>query len=294
MNFFNLLIYISLILNTYEIKNQTKDNVNNNIKIEINYYNNNNSNTKEKELNLSESLMNYYSNKENQPNEKDNKIKEEKYLSAEKIPQIKKNEKLNKEMLEKEEFNKQIENFTLGDFTTLELKSKKLESIHYKVEKKCNIKFTFYLSDIEKNIDIKIRGPAEKGTHKEYQSFKNRHFLFYEFKADFPGRYDFYLDNIKNSEPTEISFAIKDDLKVDGNIGTKKLDKIYDLFDNLDNNINKMNLKQNMINKKAEAHNDSVNKHDKQILIYSIIEVGIMVFIFIAQLFYIKSKIDKI
>ena len=55
-----------------------------------------------------------------------------------------------------------------------------------------------------------------------------------------------------------------------------------------------MNLKQNMINKKAEAHNDSVNKHDKQILIYSIIEVGIMVFIFIAQLFYIKSKIDKI
>ena len=101
MNFFNLLIYISLILNTYEIKNQTKDNVNNNIKIEINYYNNNNSNTKEKELNLSESLMNYYSNKENQPNEKDNKIKEEKYLSAEKIPQIKKNEKLNKEMLEK-------------------------------------------------------------------------------------------------------------------------------------------------------------------------------------------------
>ena len=55
-----------------------------------------------------------------------------------------------------------------------------------------------------------------------------------------------------------------------------------------------MRMKQNIINKKTDAHNESVNKHNKEILIYSIVEVGTMVLIFVAQLFYIKSKVDKI
>ena len=250
MNFFILLIYILLIINTNEKNKEAKANIINNI--------------------------------------------EKEYNKIEKIEQTKQNDVSNKTLTEKEEFDKQIEQFTLGDFTTIELKPKRLELIYYNIAKNCTIKFAFYLSDIEKNIDIKIFGPDEKGVSKEYQIFKRKNYLFHEFRAYFPGRYTFYLDNIGNSEPIEISFSIKDNLKGDRNIGTKKLDKISEILDNIDNKINKMRLKQNMVNKKTEAHNDSVNKHNKQILVYSIIEVGIMVFIFIAQLLYIKSKIDKI
>ena len=74
----------------------------------------------------------------------------------------------------------------------------------------------------------------------------------------------------------------------------KKLDKITDYLNEIDEKINKMRMKQNIINKKTDAHNESVNKHNKEILIYSIVEVGTMVLIFVAQLFYIKSKVDKI
>lgn len=279
MNFFNLWFYILLIIIIEGKNGQTKDNINISIKNELKNEINNNSKIQEKKINKKESTINHYSNSTIEINEED---------------KMKKDDESNKTISEKEQFDKQIEHFTVGDFTTMEIKPKILESIYYKVEKNCTIKFAFYLSDIEKNIDIKITGPDEKGIIKEYQILRKKNFLYYEFKADFPGKYIFYLDNKDNSGPLEISFALKDNLKGDGNIRTRKLDKISDLLDNIDNKINKMRLKQNMINKKVEVHNDSINKHNKQILIYSIVEVGIMVFIFMAQLLYIKGKIDKV
>ena len=104
----------------------------------------------------------------------------------------------------------------------------------------------------------------------------------------------FYLDNVENGDITEASFAIKDSLKVDKNIGMKKIGKITEYLDDIDGKINKMRLKQNIINQKTDTHNESVNKHNKEILIYSMVEVGIMALILIGQLYYIKNKVNKV
>lgn len=260
-----------------------------------------NKNNTEKEFNLTEKLENFYSNKSNATNDKKEELKnipQHEKDKIETIEQVKKSEKNDEEMNklkeEKDEFDKQIEIFTLSDFTTLELPSKNIEIIYYKVNTPCTLKFAFYLSDSEKNIHMTLNGPDDKGSRKDLKTFTNKNFLFYEYKATHIGQYTFNLDNSPNSDKTEISFAIKNDLKVDGNIGMKKLDKITDYLNEIDEKFNKMRMKQNIINKKTDAHNESVNKHNKEILIYSIVEVGIMVLIFVAQLFYIKSKVDKI
>ena len=88
--------------------------------------------------------------------------------------------------------------------------------------------------------------------------------------------------------------AIKDSGNKDENIGSKKLDKISEYIEDMDGKINKIRLKQNIINKKTDAHNEGVNKHNKNILINSFSEVLIMIFILVGQLYYIKKNISKI
>ena len=55
-----------------------------------------------------------------------------------------------------------------------------------------------------------------------------------------------------------------------------------------------MSTKQNIINRKTETHNKSVNKHNKKILIYAIIEVITMIIVFLLQTCYIKKIVEKI
>ena len=62
----------------------------------------------------------------------------------------------------------------------------------------------------------------------------------------------------------------------------------------MESKINKIRLKQNIINKKTDAHNEGVNKHNKNILINSSVEILVMIVILVAQLLYIKKNISKI
>ena len=55
-----------------------------------------------------------------------------------------------------------------------------------------------------------------------------------------------------------------------------------------------MRAKQNLMNKKTETHNDRVNKHNRQIFIYSFVEIIIMLLVFDVQTFYIKSIVEKL
>ena len=202
-------------------------------------------------------------------------------------PKIK--EELNPAKQEKDLFEKQIETFTLGEFTTFEIPPKSGEYIYYHISTPCVLTFAFYLSDIEKSISLNLTGPNNFS-----KNFVEKNFLFNEIKIEEQGKYVFYFNNEKSEDKIEISLAIKDSGNKDENIGSKKLDKISEYIEDMDGKINKIRLKQNIINKKTDAHNEGVNKHNKNILINSFYEVLIMIFILVAQLYYIKKNISKI
>ena len=203
----------------------------------------------------------------------------------------KENEELNITKLDKDLFEKQIEVFTLGEFTTFELFPNSGEYIYYFISNPCVITFAFFLSDIEKYISLNFMGPENENNIS--LNFTNKNYLFYEYKKEKEEKYFFYLNN-ENQEKLEISFAIKDSWNKDDNIGSKKLDKITEYIEDMETKINKIRLKQNIINKKTDAHNEGVNKHNKRILINSFVEVLTMIIILVIQLYYIKKNISKI
>ena len=193
--------------------------------------------------------------------------------------------------IEKEQFDKQIEVFTLGEFQTFEISSQSGEYIYYQISNPCTLTFAFFLSDVEKYISLYLNGPQP--SNEISLNFTNKNFLFYEYKIEKKGKYIFFLNN-ENKENIEISFAIKDSWNKDDNIGTKKLDTIVEYIEEMDSKINKIRLKQDMINKKTDAHNEGVNKHNKSILINSFVEILTMIIILVIQLYYIKKNISKI
>ena len=75
-------------------------------------------------------------------------------------------------VMESNSFNKQIEIFTLSDFTTFELPSKSGELVYYKGVKDSTMKFAFYLSNEEKIIHFKFSGPDGKALLKYIKLFK--------------------------------------------------------------------------------------------------------------------------
>lgn len=288
------LIFFLFIIVTSKERQKQEDLIQKNIHINDSILNINKAKNINNEKNLNSTKEKKFKNKE----EKRRKAQENNIDKIEQKNQEEKDKEKNEETenfkSEKEYFEKQIEIFSLSDFTTLELPKKGGESIYYKVEKNCTLSFAFYLSDNEKAIHMVFSGPDGKGGSKIFQNFTKKNYLYYEHLAINSGMYIFYLDNDESSDITEVSFAVKDNLKIDENIGIQKLNTIGDYLSDIDERINKMRLKQNIINKKTEKHNDSVNRHNKEIFIYSIIEIGIMILILMLQLLYIKNKVDKI
>ena len=316
------LIFIIIIINIYAQNQNTKPNNNQNITInsKMNPQNNtaiNNTVKKpEKEFNLTESLIKFFndmfnnSNKTNNTNEKNaevKKLEEQKILEEkkrQKMEQIRmETQKRQKELerqrrlqleKEREEFEKQIENITISEFTNLYLNAKSGELLYHNITKPCDLKIVFLLMDTEKTIHLTFNGPNGRGGSTLIKSFRSKNFLYYLYKAQHIGQYTFYLNNYHNSDETEVIFAISDDTKKDEKLGKQNIDKISGYLNDIDNKINQMKAKQNIINKKTNVHNESVNKHNKEILIYSIIEVIIMLLVFVLQTCYIKNIVEKL
>jgi hypothetical protein len=323
---FLLTLTILIITILTQQNNQTVNNNNNKPANQTisNAPNNNTKKPDDKEFNLTDSLIKFFNemfgddtNKTNKTDsEAKKKIEEQKRLEEEKrreeINKLKnmekirlENERLEKEkakqkqMLmqlekEREEFERQVENISISEFTNLYLEGKSGELLYHSVSKPCNLKIIFLLTDVQKTIHLTFNGPNGRGGTTLIRSFRSKNFLFYEHNAQIPGQYTFYLNNYHNSDETEVIFAINDDTKVEESLGKQKVDKISGYLNEIDLKINQMRSKQNIINKKTETHNDSVNKHNKEILIYSIIEVITMLIVFAVQTFYIKSIVEKL
>ena len=323
---FLLTLTILIITILTQQNNQAGNNNNNNQANQTNSNapKNNTKKAEDKEFNLTDSLLKFFDemfgDSKNKTNKTDSeakkKLEEQKRLEEEKRREemIKRKnmekirmetERLEREKAlqkqkqmqlekEREEFERQVENISVSEFTNLYLEGKSGELLYHSVSKPCNLKIIFLLTDTEKTIHMTFNGPNGRGGTTLIKSFRSKNFLFYEHNAHIPGEYTFYLNNYHNSDETEVIFAINDDTKTEESLGKQKVDKISGYLNEIDLKINQMRSKQNIINKKTETHNDSVNKHNKEILVYSIIEVITMLIVFAVQTFYIKSIVEKL
>ena len=298
MKHFLILVFLTYIITTNsqnQTQNITKPNETNTKNAQTPPPNNQKN---EKEFNLTDALEQYTENKKQKNGKSKNKQRQEEMKrDVDKIQMEQKKKERDKytEIIkkEREECEKQLHNFTFSDFMSISIPGKSSEVLYQNITNTSKIVFGFMLSDETKQIDFTFSGPNENGRSIIINSFKDKNCMYLEYEVKYIGLYTFFINNHKNSDDSEVNFAINLGLPND-NLGTKKLDKISGILHDINKNVNNMRTKQGLINKKTEAHNDSVNKHNSEILLYSIIEVFVLIIVFFGQTIYIKGLINKV
>ena len=296
-------------------KQNNQTNINNSlntnqIQSNKNIKNDSNQNENELTMNLTQALkdfakilLNDLSNSTNEEKEKEKeiqekKLKEEIKKNAEKIRMKKKEIEMNKTKeeikLQREECENRLSNIVFNEFLSISIPGKSIETLYQNITNFSKLTLSFYISDEQKQIHFTFSGPNKKGQTNLIKTFRKRNCLYFEYDIKIFGQYSFILNNYQNSENTELLFLMHlTNLKSD-KLGSEKIDKISGYLQEIDQNINNMIMKQGIINKKTNAHNDSVNKHNKQILIYSIVEVIVLLLVFFVQGFYVKKLVNKL
>ena len=324
-----LLIDIQSIVNSTNNTNHSYK-INQNPKNLTSSNNNNKNENEKKNFNLTESLINFYNenfgndsksnnsqginrSKENEhmkiyqeqlerrlreQAERERKAREYEIKRQAEIIRIEK-EKIEQrkklEQAEKEEFQQKMLGTTFNEVVQIYLEKNENEYLYINLSMHSKIVIAFFLYDEEEKIDFLFKGPDYRGNTIILCKADKKQFFYYEYEAIREGEYFFELKN-RGSKDNEIVFAISDKMSNNNkdNLKTDNIDKISLLLDNIDKNVNQLrNQKKTEINK-LNAHNDRVNKNNKSIIIYSIIEVFTMIIIFVVQSYYITSIVSKL
>ena len=259
-------------------------------------------------LNLTQALKDFatklidsLSNKTKEENEKElkeKKRKEEIKKNAEQIRmkqrEIEMNRTRNEIKLQREECEKQLSNKVFKEILSLSVPAKNGEMLYQNITNHSKLLFAFYISDEHKQMHLTFSGPNDKGRTTLIKSFRKKNCLFYEHDVTRYGEYSFFFNNYQNSEDTEVIFLLHVTNVKSDNLGAEKVDKISGYLQEIDQNMNNMRMTQGIINKKTNAHNESVNKHNKQIVVYSVVEVVVLILVFAAQSYYVKRLVSRL
>ena len=199
-----------------------------------------------------------------------------------------------KEYQEKLKWEEQVANFTFANLLTLLIKSGEGESLYEEISEPTTIRFAFMVNHPTKKIDFSFSGPLKNGKKGVIVNIKNKNYFFYEYKAEVAGVYTFYINNHKHKDNGKVTFALNADKVEEKTIDNQNLDALSKRLNNIDNRMGELRMKANLVVKKVEGHNKSVMKHNKSIVIFSIIEVVTMVIIFIIQSFYLTKLVSKV
>ena len=208
------------------------------------------------------------------------------------IENQKKEQKKKIEQEKRETFERQLQNMTFDDYVQINLEKGETESLYLDLESFTKIRIAFILTDEEKRINFIFSGPNPRGRTSVLYRADNKNYLYYEYETLRKGEYIIELQN-RGSEENELVLVINE--KVDKKkdiLGSEKIDKISMLLNTIDGNINQLRNKKKIEIRQINSHNDKVNKNNKSIVVYSIIEIFTMIFVFVAQSYYINS-IDR-
>ena len=198
------------------------------------------------------------------------------------------------EQEQREAFERQLQNMTFDDYVQINLEKGETESLYLDLEAFTKIRLAFILTDEEKRVNFIFSGPNPRGRTSVLYRVDNRNYFYYEYETLRKGEYIIELKN-RGSEENELILVLNE--KVDKKsdvLGSEKIDKISMLLNTIDGNINQLRNKKKIEIRQINSHNEKVNKNNKSIVIYSIIEIFTMIFVFIAQSYYINSIVTNL
>ncbi len=117
--------------------------------------------------------------------------------------------------------------------------------------------------------------------------------LFHEFTTDLPGEYQFILNNYNENE-IKVTFAIHQGiLNVKKHLSHKHLNQLYERLLKISSTVKHGRFNSQILNKRFDSRYESSKSHNRNIVLFSLIEIGLLCFIFYIQLSHIKSLAEK-
>lgn len=198
-----------------------------------------------------------------------------------------------KEAEEREKFEDELINTTFSENLNLMLDRGEKEKLYLDLDLDQNIVMAFFVSDQEEKIKLTIYGPDTRGRMVSLFKLYKRNYFFIRFNSKRKGEYIVELLNAGSKE-NEINFFINENVDKKDLLNVDKIDKISLLLRGIKKDINKLKRKKKNEITLVNSHNDKVNKNNKSIVVYSIIEIITMFFIFVGQSYYIRSVVKTL
>ena len=211
-----------------------------------------------------------------------------------KLENEKKEIKRKKEQEERAKFDNILSNTTFKENLIISLEKGETESLFLYLNSFIKVKMAIVLTDKEEKINFAIFGPNAKGNISKLYKVKDKNYLFFEFETLRKGEYIFKIKNRENKEVELMVFVNTNIEKKKDMIKPEKIDKISMMLNDIDNNIKQLRNKKRIQIAQVNSHNEKVDKNNRYIVIYSIIEIFTMIIVFIAQSYYISSMLSKV
>jgi hypothetical protein len=139
---------------------------------------------------------------------------------------------------------------------------------------------------VEENasINFEIRNPNNTLINKHGKT----NVYFYEFTALQPGEYQFVLTNPRSDDDKRVTFAIHQGNNTNTHLSHENLNNVWNKLLDITSLLKTSSFTSKMLSKKYDAKYEAIKEHNNNIVLLSLFEIALMIFIFFLQLLYIK------
>ena len=187
-----------------------------------------------------------------------------------------------------------VANASFDETIQITLGAGETEELFLDLEMYTKFKMAVILTDEEENINMVALGPNKWGHNSIIYEEFSKNYLYYEHEAQLKGEYRIQITNIGSKEIELIVLLNEHSNKKKDNIDTQKIDKISLFLNNIDDNINQLRTKKRIEIRQINKHNQKVEKYNRSIVIFSVVEIFTMIIVFAAQNYYISSIVSKL
>ena len=188
----------------------------------------------------------------------------------------------------RKKFEKLISKFDYDHWINFEINKNSKEIIYEEINDNIDFYFAFIINDSKDKIRFTFKEPKKQDEKGAFYTV-NENYFYKKFKTNKTGTYKFIFNNRRNKN-MKVSFALKYKMK---SKNLTEIDRIGNNMNKINKHLNIIRAKESLINKLTKTQFDAVNKHNKNIVIYGIIEIFVMIIILFVQLFYIKGLVNK-
>ncbi|KAL4451125.1 hypothetical protein ABPG74_021447 [Tetrahymena malaccensis] len=189
-----------------------------------------------------------------------------------------------------EEWEKHMQDFIPDEMLTFEIESKKEELFMEDITVPTQMRGAFFVSYFsDEKIDFIIRDPNK---HKVFHKFNKREGIF-NVNATTIGTYEFIFSNLRGKDKKSVTFALDVHNTTETHLSHHDLDPVEKKLEHVASGIKDYLNEQRFSSRRQITQLESIQSAHSRLLIFSVVEIAIVVFATAWQIYYIKKILDN-